>query len=40
MTAAMFRFRSLLITVIQLLRLYVRLVVAPAFSGKDWRLAL
>jgi glycosyltransferase involved in cell wall biosynthesis len=34
-----FRFRSLLITLYQLSRLYVRLVVAPAFTGKDRRLA-
>ena len=34
-----FRFRSLLITLYQLARLYVRLVVAPAFTGKDRRLA-
>ena len=34
-----FRFRSLLITLYQLSRLYVRLVVAPALTGKDRRLA-
>jgi glycosyltransferase involved in cell wall biosynthesis len=34
-----FRFRSLLITLYQLSRLYVRLVVAPAFTGKDRRQA-
>ena len=34
-----FRFRSLLITVYQLSRLYVRLVVAPALTGKDRRLS-
>ena len=34
-----FRFRSLATTLYQLSRLYVRLVVAPAFTGKDRRLA-
>ena len=34
-----FRFRSLLITLYQLSRLYVQLVVAPAFTGKDRRQA-
>ena len=34
-----FRFRSLLITLYQLSRLYVRLVLAPAFTGKDRRQA-
>jgi len=34
-----FRFRSLAITLYQLLRLYLRLVIGPAFTGKDRRLA-
>ena len=34
-----FRFRSLATTLYQLLRLYVRLVIAPALTGKDRRLA-
>lgn len=34
-----FRVRSLLVTFYQLSRLYVRLVVMPAFTGKDRRLA-
>ena len=34
-----FRFRSLMTTLYQLLQLYGRLVVAPAFTGKDRRLA-
>jgi glycosyltransferase involved in cell wall biosynthesis len=34
-----FRFRSLMTTLYQLVQLYVRLVVAPAFTGKDRRLA-
>jgi glycosyltransferase involved in cell wall biosynthesis len=34
-----FRFRSLLITLYELSRLYLRLVVFPAFTGKDRRLA-
>jgi glycosyltransferase involved in cell wall biosynthesis len=34
-----FRLRSLAITLYQLLRLYVRLVLAPAFTGKDRRQA-
>ena len=34
-----FRFRSLVTTLYQLMQLYVRLVVAPAFTGKDRRLA-
>ena len=34
-----FRFRSLMTTLYQLMQLYVRLVVAPAFTGKDRRLA-
>jgi len=34
-----FRFRSLMTTLYQLVRLYLRLVVAPAFTGKDRRLA-
>lgn len=34
-----FRVRSLLTTLYQLSRLYVRLVLAPAFTGKDRRLA-
>ena len=34
-----FRFRSLLTTLYQLVRLYLRLVIAPAVTGKDRRLA-
>ena len=34
-----FRFRSLMTTLYQLGRLYVRLVIAPALTGKDRRLA-
>jgi hypothetical protein len=34
-----FRFRSLMTTVWQLSELYLRLVVAPAFTGKDRRMA-
>ncbi len=34
-----FRFRSLLTTLYQLSRLYLRLVIAPALTGKDRRLA-
>jgi glycosyltransferase involved in cell wall biosynthesis len=34
-----FRFRSLATTLLQLARLYVRLVVGPAITGKDRRLA-
>ena len=34
-----FRFRSLATTMYQLMRLYVRLVIAPALTGKDRRLA-
>jgi len=34
-----FRFRSLMTTLYQLLELYLRLVIAPAFTGKDRRLA-
>jgi hypothetical protein len=34
-----FRFQSILITLYQLARLYVRLVLAPALTGKDRRQA-
>ena len=34
-----FRFRSLMTTLYQLCQLYIRLVVAPAITGKDRRLA-
>jgi glycosyltransferase involved in cell wall biosynthesis len=34
-----FRFRSLLTTLYQLSRLYIRLVIVPAFTGKDRRMA-
>ena len=34
-----FRLRSLMTTLYQLAQLYIRLVVAPAFTGKDRRLA-
>jgi len=34
-----FRFRSLMTTLYQLLQLYFRLVIVPAFTGKDRRLA-
>jgi glycosyltransferase involved in cell wall biosynthesis len=38
-TSQFFRLRSLMTTLYQLSQLYIRLVIAPAFTGKDRRLA-